>query len=93
MWCLSILSCLFADYTLLPMQANPLILYGFMVLFLIIPFKTAYYKSRFWLIKLLVREQPLFHIEMVYSLENCMYWCFEAAFLKPGSNRVTVTFK
>ncbi|KAK2898345.1 hypothetical protein Q8A67_009763 [Cirrhinus molitorella] len=55
LWCLSILSCLFADYTWLPMQANPLILYGFMVLFLINPFKTAYYKSRFWLIKLLFR--------------------------------------
>uniref|UniRef100_A0A8C1N3S3 Xenotropic and polytropic retrovirus receptor 1 homolog n=2 Tax=Cyprinus carpio TaxID=7962 RepID=A0A8C1N3S3_CYPCA len=55
LWCLSILSCLFADYTWLPMQTNPLILYGFMVLFLINPFKTAYYKSRFWLIKLLFR--------------------------------------
>uniref|UniRef100_A0A8C1V287 Xenotropic and polytropic retrovirus receptor 1a n=1 Tax=Cyprinus carpio TaxID=7962 RepID=A0A8C1V287_CYPCA len=55
LWCLSILSCLFADYTWLPMQANPLILYGFMMLFLINPFKTAYYKSRFWLIKLLFR--------------------------------------
>ncbi|KAI2661844.1 hypothetical protein H4Q32_007531 [Labeo rohita] len=55
LWCLSILSCLFADHIWIPMQANPLILYGFMVLFLINPFKTAYYKSRFWLIKLLFR--------------------------------------
>jgi hypothetical protein len=37
------------------MQANPLVLYGFFFLFLINPFKTLYYKSRFWLLKLLVR--------------------------------------
>uniref|UniRef100_A0A3Q3RQ85 Xenotropic and polytropic retrovirus receptor 1a n=1 Tax=Mastacembelus armatus TaxID=205130 RepID=A0A3Q3RQ85_9TELE len=55
LWCLSILSCLYSDYTYLPMQINPLILYGFMVLFLINPFKTCYYKSRFWLLKLLFR--------------------------------------
>uniref|UniRef100_A0A3B4T4A8 Xenotropic and polytropic retrovirus receptor 1a n=1 Tax=Seriola dumerili TaxID=41447 RepID=A0A3B4T4A8_SERDU len=55
LWCLSILSCLYSDYTHLPMQINPLILYGFMVLFLINPFKTCYYKSRFWLLKLLFR--------------------------------------
>ncbi|XP_027883359.1 xenotropic and polytropic retrovirus receptor 1a [Xiphophorus couchianus] len=55
LWCLSILSCLYSEYTYLPMQVNPLILYGFMVLFLINPFKTCYYKSRFWLIKLLFR--------------------------------------
>lgn len=36
------------------MQINPLILYGFMMLFLINPIKTCYYKSRFWLLKLLV---------------------------------------
>ncbi|XP_017159879.1 xenotropic and polytropic retrovirus receptor 1a [Poecilia reticulata] len=55
LWCLSILSCLYSEFTYLPMQINPLILYGFMVLFLINPFKTCYYKSRFWLIKLLFR--------------------------------------
>jgi len=44
------------------MQANPLILYGFMLLFLINPFKTAYYKSRFWLIKLLVRDKTFQHM-------------------------------
>uniref|UniRef100_A0AAY4E5J2 Xenotropic and polytropic retrovirus receptor 1 n=1 Tax=Denticeps clupeoides TaxID=299321 RepID=A0AAY4E5J2_9TELE len=55
LWCISILSCLYSEYTQLPMQANPLILYGFMVLFLVNPFKTAYYKSRFWLLKLLFR--------------------------------------
>uniref|UniRef100_A0A7N6BYN0 Xenotropic and polytropic retrovirus receptor 1a n=1 Tax=Anabas testudineus TaxID=64144 RepID=A0A7N6BYN0_ANATE len=55
LWCLSILSCLYSDYTYLPMQINPLILYGFMVLFLINPLKTCYYKSRFWLLKLLFR--------------------------------------
>ncbi len=54
LWCLSILSCLYSEYTYLPMQINPLILYGFMLLFLINPFKTCYYKSRFWLLKLLV---------------------------------------
>ncbi|KAM7378744.1 hypothetical protein PAMP_004343 [Pampus punctatissimus] len=40
---------------LVPMQANPLALYGFFLLFLINPFKTCYYKSRFWLLKLLFR--------------------------------------
>ena len=60
LWCLSILSCLYSEYTYLPMQINPLILYGFMVLFLINPFKTCYYKSRFWLLKLLV--SPLIYL-------------------------------
>ncbi|MCJ8734598.1 hypothetical protein PDJAM_G00237200 [Pangasius djambal] len=55
LWCVSILLCLYADTTGLPMQASPLILYGLMFLFLINPFKTAYYKSRFWLLKLLFR--------------------------------------
>ncbi|KAK3566201.1 hypothetical protein QTP86_028910, partial [Hemibagrus guttatus] len=55
LWCVSILLCLYADSTGLPMQANPLILYGLMFLFLINPFKTFYYKSRFWLLKLLFR--------------------------------------
>uniref|UniRef100_A0A8C9YPP6 Xenotropic and polytropic retrovirus receptor 1a n=1 Tax=Sander lucioperca TaxID=283035 RepID=A0A8C9YPP6_SANLU len=55
LWCLSILSCLYSEYIYLPMQINPLILYGFMVLFLLNPFKTCYYKSRFWLLKLLFR--------------------------------------
>uniref|UniRef100_A0A8C6QAU9 Xenotropic and polytropic retrovirus receptor 1 n=1 Tax=Nothobranchius furzeri TaxID=105023 RepID=A0A8C6QAU9_NOTFU len=55
MWCVSILSCLYSEFIHLPMQINPLVLYGFMVLFLINPFKTCYYKSRFWLLKLLFR--------------------------------------
>ncbi|XP_071777921.1 xenotropic and polytropic retrovirus receptor 1a isoform X2 [Centroberyx gerrardi] len=55
LWCMSIMSCLYSDYTYLPMQINPLILYGFMLLFLLNPFKTCYYKSRFWLLKLLFR--------------------------------------
>ncbi|KAG7487803.1 hypothetical protein MATL_G00027370 [Megalops atlanticus] len=55
LWCISILSCLYSDYTFIPMQVNPLILYGFMLLFLINPIKTGYYKSRFWLLKLLFR--------------------------------------
>nr|XP_046176853.1 xenotropic and polytropic retrovirus receptor 1 homolog [Oncorhynchus gorbuscha] len=55
LWCVSILSCLFSKSILVPMQANPLVLYGFFFLFLINPFKTLYYKSRFWLLKLLFR--------------------------------------
>ncbi|XP_063056812.1 xenotropic and polytropic retrovirus receptor 1a [Engraulis encrasicolus] len=55
LWCVSILSCLFQSATLLPMQANPLILYGSMLLFLINPFRVGYYKSRVWLLKLLFR--------------------------------------
>ncbi|XP_067086049.1 xenotropic and polytropic retrovirus receptor 1a isoform X1 [Osmerus mordax] len=55
LWSLSILSCLYSEFTYLPMQINPLIFYGFILLFLINPFKTGYYKSRFWLLKLLFR--------------------------------------
>ncbi|ERE73658.1 putative xenotropic and polytropic retrovirus receptor 1 like protein [Cricetulus griseus] len=38
-----------------PIYVYPLALYGFMVFFLINPTKTFYYKSRFWLLKLLFR--------------------------------------
>nr|XP_057917961.1 xenotropic and polytropic retrovirus receptor 1 homolog isoform X2 [Doryrhamphus excisus] len=55
LWCVSLLSCLFSDSIPVPMQANPLALYGFFLVFLINPFKTCYYKSRFWLLKLLFR--------------------------------------
>uniref|UniRef100_A0A3B3ZPE0 Xenotropic and polytropic retrovirus receptor 1a n=1 Tax=Periophthalmus magnuspinnatus TaxID=409849 RepID=A0A3B3ZPE0_9GOBI len=55
LWCVSLLSCLFSESLLVPMQVNPLALYGFFLLFLINPFKTCYYKSRFWLLKLLFR--------------------------------------
>ncbi|XP_015666760.1 xenotropic and polytropic retrovirus receptor 1 isoform X2 [Protobothrops mucrosquamatus] len=55
LWCLSLLACIYGDSTGFHMQANPLILYGFMLLFLINPTKTFYYKSRFWLLKLLFR--------------------------------------
>ncbi|KYO24267.1 xenotropic and polytropic retrovirus receptor 1 [Alligator mississippiensis] len=55
LWCLSLLACIFGKFTYIPMQVNPLILYGFMLLFLINPTKTLYYKSRFWLLKLLFR--------------------------------------
>ncbi|XP_076829805.1 xenotropic and polytropic retrovirus receptor 1 homolog isoform X2 [Brachyhypopomus gauderio] len=55
LWCVSILSCLFSDDIHVPVHANPLALYGFFLLFLINPFKTCYYKSRFWLLKLLFR--------------------------------------
>ncbi|CAL8254432.1 unnamed protein product [Merluccius merluccius] len=55
LWCISILACLYSDYIHLPMQVYPLVLYGFMLLFLINPLKTCYYKSRFWLLKLLFR--------------------------------------
>ncbi|XP_055007555.1 xenotropic and polytropic retrovirus receptor 1 homolog isoform X2 [Boleophthalmus pectinirostris] len=55
LWCVSLLSCIFCENLLVPMQVNPLALYGFFLLFLINPFKTCYYKSRFWLLKLLFR--------------------------------------
>ncbi|XP_034743292.1 xenotropic and polytropic retrovirus receptor 1 homolog [Etheostoma cragini] len=55
LWCVSLLCCLFSSSILVPMQANPLALYGLFLLFLINPFKTCYYKSRFWLLKLLFR--------------------------------------
>ncbi|XP_060785345.1 xenotropic and polytropic retrovirus receptor 1 homolog isoform X3 [Neoarius graeffei] len=55
LWCVSILSCLFSDSLRIPIHACPLALYGFFLLFLINPLKTCYYKSRFWLLKLLFR--------------------------------------
>ncbi|XP_064416000.1 solute carrier family 53 member 1 isoform X3 [Latimeria chalumnae] len=55
LWCLSLLSCMFAAQSSIPMQVNPIILYGLMVLFFINPTKSLYYKSRFWLLKLLFR--------------------------------------
>lgn len=55
LWCVSILCCLFSDSLKIPIHSCPLALYGFFLLFLINPFKTCYYKSRFWLIKLLFR--------------------------------------
>lgn len=58
LWCLSLLACIYGKFTYIPMQVNPLILYGFMLLFLINPTKTLYYKSRFWLLKLLVSVKP-----------------------------------
>uniref|UniRef100_A0A672HFM1 Xenotropic and polytropic retrovirus receptor 1 homolog n=1 Tax=Salarias fasciatus TaxID=181472 RepID=A0A672HFM1_SALFA len=72
LWCVSLLSCLFSDSVLVPMQANPLALYGVFLLFLINPFKTFYYKSRFWLLKLLVRRfvWNFFRLENEH-LNNC----------------------
>ncbi|CAN9502970.1 unnamed protein product [Ophioblennius macclurei] len=55
LWCVSLLSCLFSDSIPVSMQTNPLVLYGFFLLLLVNPFKTFYYKSRFWLLKLLFR--------------------------------------
>uniref|UniRef100_UPI00398EE5CB xenotropic and polytropic retrovirus receptor 1 homolog n=1 Tax=Pristiophorus japonicus TaxID=55135 RepID=UPI00398EE5CB len=55
LWGLSLFISLYGSFNLFPMQVNPLILYGFMFLFLINPTKTCYYKSRFWLLKLLFR--------------------------------------
>lgn len=54
LWCLSLLACFFAPITVIPTYVYPLALYGFMFFFLINPTKTFYYKSRFWLLKLLV---------------------------------------
>ncbi|XP_055111247.1 solute carrier family 53 member 1 isoform X2 [Symphalangus syndactylus] len=55
LWCLSLLACFFAPVSVIPTYVYPLALYGFMVFFLINPTKTFYYKSRFWLLKLLFR--------------------------------------
>uniref|UniRef100_A0A8C2N0Z4 Solute carrier family 53 member 1 n=1 Tax=Cricetulus griseus TaxID=10029 RepID=A0A8C2N0Z4_CRIGR len=55
LWCLSLLACFFAPISVVPIYVYPLALYGFMVFFLINPTKTFYYKSRFWLLKLLFR--------------------------------------
>ncbi|XP_025777080.1 xenotropic and polytropic retrovirus receptor 1 [Puma concolor] len=55
LWCLSLLACFFAPLSVIPTYVYPLVLYGFMFFFLINPTKTFYYKSRFWLLKLLFR--------------------------------------
>ncbi|XP_032904677.1 xenotropic and polytropic retrovirus receptor 1 homolog [Amblyraja radiata] len=55
LWCLSLLACLFSAYIHTPMSVSPLLLYGFMVLLLVNPTKTFYYKSRIWLLKVLSR--------------------------------------
>uniref|UniRef100_A0A8C6F6Y1 Solute carrier family 53 member 1 n=1 Tax=Monodon monoceros TaxID=40151 RepID=A0A8C6F6Y1_MONMO len=55
LWCLSLLACFFAPVSVIPTYVYPLVLYGFMFFFLINPTKTFYYKSRFWLLKLLFR--------------------------------------
>uniref|UniRef100_A0A8C6R8M1 Solute carrier family 53 member 1 n=1 Tax=Nannospalax galili TaxID=1026970 RepID=A0A8C6R8M1_NANGA len=55
LWCLSLLACFFAPISVIPIYVYPVALYGFMVFFLINPTKTFYYKSRFWLLKLLFR--------------------------------------
>ncbi|KAM6166541.1 solute carrier family 53 member 1 isoform 2-T2 [Erethizon dorsatum] len=55
LWCLSLLACFFAPISVIPTYVYPLVLYGFMAFFLINPTKTFYYKSRFWLLKLLFR--------------------------------------
>lgn len=57
LWCLSLLACFFAPVSVIPTYVYPLVLYGFMVFFLINPTKTFYYKSRFWLLKLLVSPE------------------------------------
>lgn len=49
------------------MQANPLALYGLFLLFLINPFKTCYYKSRFWLLKLLVTSPTLLPLDVSFT--------------------------
>ena len=77
LWCVSLLSCLFSDSILVPMQANPLALYGLFFLFLINPLKTCYYKSRFWLLKLLVPSLTL------YSLHYVMFLVLHKYYLKP----------
>ncbi|KAG8436800.1 hypothetical protein GDO86_007763 [Hymenochirus boettgeri] len=55
LWCISVFSCIYGLWNNYQMHLNPLILYGLMLLFLVNPTKTFYYKSRFWLIKLLFR--------------------------------------
>ncbi|KAM4802747.1 solute carrier family 53 member 1-like [Urocitellus parryii] len=57
LWCLSLLACFFSPIRVIPTYVYPLALYGFMVFFLINPTKTFYYKSRFWLLKLLVSPE------------------------------------
>ncbi|KAM3910983.1 solute carrier family 53 member 1-like [Leptodactylus fuscus] len=54
-WCLSVLSCLYSQLFLIPLQINPLAFYSFLLLLLLNPTKTFYYKSRMWLLKLMYK--------------------------------------
>ncbi|XP_006819156.1 solute carrier family 53 member 1-like [Saccoglossus kowalevskii] len=55
LWALSVLGYLFSDMVNLPPLANPLALVGFMVIFLLNPTRTLYYRARFWLLRILCR--------------------------------------
>ncbi|XP_029469357.1 LOW QUALITY PROTEIN: xenotropic and polytropic retrovirus receptor 1 homolog [Rhinatrema bivittatum] len=54
-WCISVLNCLYSAWLPFPLQMNPLAFYSFMILLLINPTKTFYYKSRVWLLKLMCK--------------------------------------
>ncbi|XP_075435640.1 solute carrier family 53 member 1-like [Ascaphus truei] len=54
-WCVSVLNCLHSALLPLPLQVNPLAFYIFLVLLLLNPTRTFYYKSRVWLLKLIYK--------------------------------------
>lgn len=88
LWCLSLLACFFAPIIVIPTYVYPLALYGFMFFFLINPTKTFYYKSRFWLLKLLVSPKIC-----VSVLENLLYLSLASSRMKSAllhSSRSTV---
>ncbi|XP_077986071.1 xenotropic and polytropic retrovirus receptor 1 homolog [Glandiceps talaboti] len=55
LWAFSALAYIFSDKVNLPAFANPLALVGLMVLFLLNPTRTLYYRARFWLLRILCR--------------------------------------
>ncbi|XP_056395429.1 xenotropic and polytropic retrovirus receptor 1 homolog isoform X3 [Hyla sarda] len=63
-WCVSVLSCLYSQLFPIPLQVNPLAFYSFLLLLLLNPTKTFYYKSRMWLLKLMykVATAPLHRV-------------------------------
>ncbi|XP_065068950.1 solute carrier family 53 member 1-like [Rhopilema esculentum] len=62
--CLSALAFLFSADFHLPQFAQPLVLTGFIILFLLNPTKTFHYTARFWFIKVMIRiiGAPLFQV-------------------------------
>ena len=55
-WCLSCLAFLFSSDLQLPIFAHPLALASFTLVYFLNPTKTFHYRSRRWLLKILVGE-------------------------------------
>ncbi|CAH1271599.1 XPR1 [Branchiostoma lanceolatum] len=55
MWSLSVLGYIYSDVLKIPSFVHPLVLVGFMLLFLLNPLKIFYHRARFWFLRILFR--------------------------------------